>query len=173
MELLKAIQDRHSVRKFKNQPVAREILQRVLEAARLAPSASNRQEWRFVVVEDASRRAALSMAANQQRFVGEAAVVIAACAETDEHVMSCGEKCYPIDVAIALEHIALQATDEGLGTCWVGAFNAAKVKEILGIPAHVKVVQLMALGYPADPIIPEKRRKEMKEIVCFEKWSLK
>ncbi len=86
--------------------------------------------------------------------------------------MTCGEACYPIDVAIALDHIALQAVAEGLGTCWIGAFEPDKVKTLLGIPERIRVVQLMALGYPADSPPAAKRRKDMSEIACVEKWSL-
>ena len=172
MDVLSAIKERYSVRKYQDKPVGESALQRVLEAARLAPSASNRQEWRFVVVRDKTMRAALCQAAKGQRFVAEAPVVLAACAETDGHVMTCGEACYPIDVAIALDHIALQAVAEGLGTCWIGAFEPDKVKTLLGIPERIRVVQLMALGYPADSPPAAKRRKDMSEIACVEKWSL-
>ena len=106
-----------------------------------------------------------SEAANGQSFVGRAPVVIAACAGTDEHVMSCGQLCYPIDVAIALDHSSLAAVEQGLGTCWVGAFNEQKVKEILGIPEEVRVVALMPIGYPATQKIKEKNRLQFNKIV--------
>jgi len=170
--VLPVIVDRYSVRKYQNRPVDREILLRLIEAARLAPSASNRQEWRFVIVTDAARRAALRDAAKGQRFVEEAPVVIAACADTNDHVMTCGEKCYPIDVAIALDHLSLQATAEGLGTCWIGAFHQDLVKAVLNIPAHIRVVELMAVGYPADSRPAQKNRKPVAEIACFEQWTL-
>ncbi len=170
MDVFEAIQQRFSVRRYKDQPVEAEKLERVLEAARLAPSASNRQEWRFVVVTDAEVRQKLMAAAGGQGFVGQAPVVIAACAQTDEHVMPCGLMCYPIDVAIALEHIALQAVEEGLGTCWVGAFDAKAVKEILGIPEEIRVVQLMPLGYPDDQP-GAKHRLALEQIVSYEKWG--
>jgi len=170
MNVFEAIQQRFSVRSYLDKPVEEEKLRRVLEAARLAPSAGNRQEWRFVVVRDAETRAALAEAANGQAFVGQAPVVIAACAVGGQHVMSCGQLSYPIDVAIALEHIALQATEEGLGTCWIGAFKEEEVKRILGIPDDVRVVELMPLGYPATGPQP-KRRLSLEEIVKWEKWG--
>ena len=171
MEVISAIQKRYSVRKYENKPVEREVIMRLIEAARIAPSASNRQEWRFVVVTDAETRDALRDAASGQRFVAQAPIVIAACAETDGHTMKCGEACYPIDVAIALDHISLQATAEGLGTCWIGAFEANKVREILGIPSHIKVVELMTVGYPADAAPEDRRRKSTDEILSFDKWG--
>ncbi len=170
MEVFEAIQQRYSVRRYRPQPVEAEKLERILEAARLAPSAGNRQEWRFVVVTDEQTRQQLMEAASGQAFVGQAPVVIAACAETDERAMKCGQLSYPIDVAIALEHIALQATEEGLGTCWVGAFDEAAVKQILDIPQAIRVVELMSLGYPADQPKP-KQRLALDEIVFHEKWG--
>ena len=170
MTVFEAIQQRYSVRRYNGQAVEPEKLARVLEAARLAPSAGNRQEWRFVVVTDEQTRQELMKAAADQGFVGQAPVVIAACAETDEYTMPCGQLSYPIDVAIALEHIALQAVAEGLGTCWVGAFDEAAAKQILDIPQEVPVVELMALGYPADEPRP-RQRLELDETVFCKKWG--
>ena len=92
------------------------------------------------------------------------------CPFTDEHVMTCGQMCYPIDVAIAIEHMVLKATEEGLGTCWVGAFHEEEVKKALDIPKAVRVVELLALGYAQEDKIPVKQRLNLKEIVMFEKW---
>lgn len=169
MELMEAIRTRRSIRHYRDQAVAAERIEKILEAGRLAPSARNAQEWRFVVVQAAAVRQQLMEAASFQSFVAEAPVVIAACAETDERMMQCGQLAYPIDVAIALEHIALKAVAEGLGTCWVGAFDASRVQTILGIPENIRVVQLMTLGYPAKTPAP-RPRKNLREIVRFEKW---
>ncbi len=171
MDVMEAVRIRKSVRKYRSEPVEEEKLMRVLEAARLAPSARNMQEWRFVVVRDAGTRARLREAAKNQRFVEEAPVVIAACAEQTDHVMACGQLSYPIDVAISLDHLSLAAVEEGLGTCWIGAFDEGAVKEILGIPPHVRVVELMTLGYPADPAPVEKDRLPIDRIVRFERWE--
>lgn len=171
MTVWEAIQQRHSVRRYQDKPVEPEKIERLMEAARLAPSAGNRQEWRFVVVTDADMRQKLVPAANGQEFVGQAPVVIAACSVDNEHVMPCGQLSAPIDVAIALEHIALQATEEGLGTCWVGAFDEAAVKRLLGIPESVRVVELMPLGYPATTAGP-KNRLPRDEIVMYESWTM-
>ncbi len=170
MTVHEAIQNRYSVRSYEDKAVEEDKLARVLEAARLAPSAGNRQEWRFVVVREVETRQKLTEAANGQAFVGQAPVVIVACAEGEQHVMTCGQLCYPIDVAIALEHLALAATEEGLGTCWVGAFKEDQVKKILDIPEGVRVVELMPLGYPAGSPSP-KRRLGLEEIVKWEKWG--
>jgi nitroreductase len=170
MNVVEAIRKRKSVRSYLDKVIEEEKLNAVLEAGRLAPSASNRQEWRFVVVRDGKVRRKLGEAANEQSFVGEAPVVLAACAVTDGHVMSCGQLCYPIDVAIALDHISLAAVEQGLGTCWIGAFNEVKVKEILGIPEKIRVVELMPLGYPVTQAVEEKNRLSFSKIVKYDHW---
>jgi nitroreductase len=170
MNVMEAIRQRRSIRAYEDRPIEEEKLQAVLDAGRLAPSACNRQEWRYIVVRDPAMRTDLAEAANGQKFVGEAPVVLVACAKTDGHKMSCGEACYPIDVAISLDHITLKAVEEGLGTCWIGAFNQPAVKKLLNIPEDVRVVQLMPLGYPADE--PAARsRLSLDEIVIPEKWK--
>ncbi len=170
MNVREAIKLRKSVRAYLDQPIEEEKLVTVLEAGRLAPSASNRQEWRFIVVRDPGTRAKLVDAANRQRFVGEAPAVIVACAETDGHVMRGGLPCFPIDVAIALDHITLAAVEVGLGTCWIGAFSEPAVKAILGIPEAIRVVALMPIGYPADPTAIEKQRLPFNAVVRYDRW---
>ncbi len=171
MDVFEAVLKRKSVRAFQDKEVPEDTITRLLEAAHLAPSASNRQEWRFVVVRDATLRKQLSDAANGQRFVGEAPVVLACCAETDGHVMACGQPCYPINVAIAIDHVTLCATAEGLGTCWIGAFDESQVKEILDIPAHIRVVELLLLGYPRNASPVAKKRLPLDDIVKYERWQ--
>ncbi len=169
MELLEAMSRRYSCRAYQDRPVEAEKLQRILEAARLAPSAKNLQDWRFVVVTDAELRKRLCTAANNQAFVGQAPVVIVACGIVD-HVMRCGQAVGPIDVAIALEHIALEATEQGLGTCWIGSFYPDQVRQILGIPPSADIIELMALGYPADKRGPIKR-EPVDKIACYNRWQ--
>jgi nitroreductase len=170
MDVMDAIRMRKSVRAYLDRPVEDAKLNAVLEAGRLAPSASNRQEWRFVIVRDPETRELLARVAGGQSFVGEAPVVIVACAQTDGHLMKCGQLSYPIDVAIALDHITLAAVEQGLGTCWIGLFDEQKVKNILGIPNSIRVVELMPLGYPANPSVKEKLRLPLEEIVKYERW---
>ena len=170
MALLSQIKNRYSVRSYQQRPVEKEKLLAVLEAARLAPSAKNFQEWRFVVVQDEATRRKLMVAANNQAFVGEVPAVIACCATNTDHVMRCGQLSYPIDLAIAIDHMTLQAVEEGLGTCWVGSFYEDQVKTVLGIPKEVKVVELLALGYPKDRP-KSKNRLPLEQITCYEKWQ--
>ncbi len=170
MELLRAVMDRRSIRSYQARAVEPDKLERVLDAGRHAPSASNQQPWRIVVVTDAATRKKLAVAARDQKFVGEAPVVLVGCAIKSDRVMTCGQHCYPIDLAICMTTMSLAATAEGLGTCWIGAFFEDKVKEVLGIPPEVRVVELMPLGYPAEhPAARE--RKPMSEFAVFEKWA--
>jgi len=170
MDVYDAIRTRKSVRAYLDKPVEPEKLERVLEAARLAPSANNIQEWRFVVVTDADKRRRLAEEAAGQSFIAAAPVVIAACAQTDGKVMRCGLVCHPIDVAIAIDHLTLAATAEGLGTCWIGAFDPQVVREILGIPRQIVVVELLPLGYPKDPGQVDKSRLPLETIVRRDGW---
>lgn len=169
MDVFEAIRKRYSCRSYEARPIEQEKLARVLEAARLAPSAKNFQDWRFVVVTDSDTKAKLAEAANNQKFVGTAAAIIVACSNSS-HVMTCGQAIGPIDVAIALEHIALQAATEGLGTCWIGSFYPEKVRAVLGIPDDIAIIELMTIGYPADSRKPPKR-EPIDKIVCYEKWQ--
>ncbi len=171
MDVCKAIQSRRSIREYDSREVEEDKLVRVLESGRLSPSAKNLQERRFVIVRDDKTRKALSEAARNQKFVAEAPVVIAACSVETKYIMSCGQLAYPIDTAIAIDHMTLSAVEEGLGTCWIGAFDEKKVKEILNIPDSVRVVSLLTLGYPSTIPHPTSR-KSLDEIVMREKWSI-
>lgn len=170
MEVMAAVQARRSIRVFEKRDVEEEKLARVLEAGRLAPSARNLQEWKFVVVRDKAVRKRLIAAAKNQTFVGQAPVVIVGCGTITDYTMSCGQLSYPVDVAIAMTQMTLQAVAEGLGTCWVCAFNEAEVAALLGIPDGVRVVALLPLGYPGEE--PAQRsRKDAAEVVCWERYA--
>ena len=170
MDIYEAVRTRKSVRVFRETPVEQPVLLRVMEAARCAPSARNAQEWRFVVVRDRATRERIAKDAARQPFIGTAPVLLACCAEGDGRVMRCGQAAYPIDVAIAMDHLSLAAAAEGLGTCWIGSFDEGLVKQILGIPAAVRVVELMPLGYPMDPSPETKSRLNIEEILHAERW---
>lgn len=170
MDVHQAIKIRRSVREYKPEPVPEEKLKKVLEVARLAPSAHNDQPWKFVVVKDSEKRKELAQAANNQSFIGEAPVVIVAVALEPDHIMSCDVPAYAVNLAIAVDHMTLAAAEEGLGTCWIGAFNQEEVKKVLKIPEKYKVVTLFPLGFPADKPGP-KRRKNLEEIVSYESFK--
>ena len=170
MNVSETIKARRSIRVFNKTPVEEDKLARILDAGRLAPSARNMQEWKFVVVRDAATREKLVRAARNQFFVGQAPVVIVGCGTIADYVMSCGQLSYPVDVAIALTNMTLQAVEEGLGTCWVCAFEEEKVKSLLGIPEDIRVVALLPLGYP-DESPPARPRKDIQQVVCYERFG--
>jgi len=170
MELMEAIRKRASIRSYEDRPVPEDKLMKVLEAARLAPSASNRQRWKFVVVKDKERRRALSRAAGGQPHLAEAPVVIVAVATMPEYVMRCGIPAYAVDLAIAVDHMTLAAADEGLGTCWIGAFSQEEAREVVRVPDNYRIVTVLPLGFPRLPG-REKTRKSLDEIVCYETFS--
>ncbi|MFH1938958.1 MAG: nitroreductase family protein [bacterium] len=167
--VLEAIKKRQSVRSYQDKEIPEEILKQILEAGRLAPSAKNTQSWKFIVVKDKNLRKKLVPACKNQEFVGEAPVVIAGCATNPDYVMSNGEHAYSIDLAIALDHMSLEAASLGLGTCWIGAFYQDQVKEILGVPEDVRIVSLMPLGYPKE-LGTKTERKPLSEIICYNKY---
>jgi len=169
MAVLDVIHRRYSCRAYHDKSIEQDKLDCILEAARLAPSARNTQDWRFVVVTDRDTKSRVAGTTNRPEVFEKAGVIIAACSNSDE-IMRCGQAIGPIDVAIALEHISLQAADLGLGTCWIGSFDAGKVRQILGIPDDIIIVELMALGYPAGSK-PEPKREPIEKIVCYDKWK--
>ena len=169
MTVLEAMRSRYSCRAYQDRPIEQEKLDSIFEAARLAPSAMNTQDWRFVVVTDKEKKQQVADTTNRPKVFEKAGAIIAACSNSD-HVMRCGQAIGPIDVAIALEHIALRATDLGLATCWIGSFYADKVRAILDIPADIAIIELMAIGYPADSR-KEPQREPIEKILCYEKWK--
>jgi len=170
MDVSEAIEVRRSIRKYNNIEIEDGKLDKILESARIAPSAANRQEWKFVVVKDADIRMKLVEACNGQKFVAEAPVLIAACSTESEKIMPCGQYAYTVDLSIALSFMILQATELELGTCWLGAYNENMVKTILNIPDDIKIVGMITVGY-SDENPDARPRKTTEEIATFEKWE--
>ncbi|MDG3548359.1 nitroreductase family protein [Methanobacterium formicicum] len=170
MDVFEAVTQRKSIRKYKDKEIEKEKLIKVLESARIAPSASNRQEWKFIVVKDENTRNKLVSAAHDQKFVGQAPVTIVACSTESERIMPCGQHAYTVDLSIAVSFMMLEATELGLGTCWLGAFDEEAVKEILGIPSDIRVPAMFTLGY-ADENPVARPRKALNDIVCHEKYE--
>ena len=168
MSILKVIKERRSVRRYKTEPIPEDVIHRVLEAARFSPSGKNLQPWKFILVQDESLKHRLVEACIKQKFIAEAPVIVVACGFPDRCYSRMGNymKSWAVDVAVAVEHLVLQAQEEGLGTCWIGAFEEKDVKSILNVPDGVKVLALTPLGYPAEN--PAFRgRKSLEEIVCY------
>lgn len=170
MNVIDAIKKRKSVRNFLKEPVENEKLLKILDAARLAPSAFNLQEWRFVVVRTNQTKEILIKKAKIPAFITDAPIVLIACAKPESCVMHYGQPCYPVNVAIALDHITLAAVEYGLGSCWIGIYDEEKVKEILGIPENVRVIAVMPIGYPSDESTVEKKRFQLDKIVKYDHW---
>lgn len=174
MEILQAIKDRRSIRKYKDAPVAREIIEQLLDAARLAPSWKNMQCWRFLVLTEPSRREALLSAFPDdnpgKRAIATAPVIIVVCADPAESGIENGIEYYIADTAIAFEHICLAALSLGLGSCWMGWYDEAEIKAGLGIPDNIRVIGVTPVGYPDQEPKP-RPRKELVEIAYFEEWG--
>ena len=169
MDVSAAIKGRKSVRSYKGQEVESDKIEKILEAGRLSPSANNRQEWKFIVVKGPETKKKLARAAMNQSFIGQAPVVLVACATESKAVMTCGHPTYAVDLSIAFAYMLLQAYELGFGTCWIGAFKEDEVKSILSVPKHVRVVALSPLGYPATDALA-RTRKSLDEITCFEMY---
>ena len=170
MTVREAIENRYSVRAYKPDHIEEEKLELVLDAARLAPSSRNSQAWKFIVVKDPQLKTAMIEAAHNQKFVGEAPVIIVGVTLEPEHIMRCGVPAGAVDLAIAIDHITLQAVELGLGTCWIGSFYQDKVRKLLQIPQKYKVISLTPLGYPADkPGL--KSRKSLDEIIAYDRFD--
>jgi len=170
MDVHEAILTRRSVRDYGDTEVPDEALMRVLEAARLAPSASNQQNWRFIIIKDATRRRALAQAASGQMWIATAPVIIAAVATEAKSVMTCGVPRYAVDLAIAIDHMTLAAAAEGLGTCWIGSFDQRLARQILEVPDDCMIVTVMPLGYPRSEA-GTKLRKKLEDIVRYEQYQ--
>lgn len=167
MQVLEVITKRRSIRKYKSDPVKEEDLLKMLEAARLAPSAGNRQPWYFVVVRDPETKRRIAEAASRQMFIADAGAIIVAVSDP-----SASPRWHDKDTMTAMEHLILEATELGYGTCWIGAFDEARVREVLGIPEQYKVVALTPVGIP-DEAPPPRPRKPLEEIAFENKWGNK
>jgi len=169
MNVYEAIEARRSVRRFADRPVEDDKLQRLLRAAQEAPSGRNLQEWKLVVVRDAGARTALAQAC-EQPFVAAAPAVLALVATHPDRLMHCGVPAAPVDGAIVLDHVSLAAVQEGLGTCWIGHFDQDACRKLLKAPASGRIIEMMLLGYAAEPPAPRKR-KDLKHLVCYETYA--
>ena len=169
MSFLELCQKRQSIRRYTSQPIEPEALQRILEAARLAPSATNRQPWTLYVVTNQDVKKAMFQRETQQ-WINEAPVVIVACAKPAEAwVRAYDQKNhFDVDLAICVEHIHLAATDEGLGSCWICAFDPAAVRTALQLPDELVPVAAMPIGY-IEQTHERRTRKSAEEIIRWVK----
>ncbi|KYK29247.1 nitroreductase [Thermoplasmatales archaeon SG8-52-1] len=180
MEFKNVIKSRESIRDYSDRKVEDEKINYVLECARFAPSWTNKQCWKFIIVKDKKIINDLSKTSIINRWLKNVPIIIIACGNPKESGYRNDISYFIVDVSIALEHLVLAATDKGLGTCWIGGFNEKKVKKILGIPDNIRVVALTPLGYPAEKkhiigkiakiVTQSKKRKSMDEIIHINKW---
>ena len=169
MPMLPEIEQRWSAPSFTSKSVDKETIARILEAGRQAPSAKNRQEWRFVVATKADLRRKLADAAFGQDQVATAPMIVAACTTNIDYRMPNGQLSYPVDLAVSVAFIMLQARHDGVDSCAVTTFNELEVKDLLTVPHAMRVVALVALGYSAEEP-PPRERKPLADIVGYEHW---
>jgi nitroreductase len=184
MDFWDVVRQRKSYRNFSSRPVEQEKIIKVLDTARLAPSWQNRQCWRFVVVQDKETIKKIGQLRpftyNINFFLRHVPVIIVACANPKDSGRRHGIDYYLVDTSIAMEHLVLAATDLGLATCWIGAFDEQMIKDVLKIPNEIRIVALTPLGYAEKPSIVDRvskivakgtNRKKLEEIAYFEKWK--
>ncbi|MEN7973005.1 MAG: nitroreductase family protein [Verrucomicrobiota bacterium] len=171
MRFIELAEKRRSIRGYKSDPVPEVLLDEVLQAGNLAPTAKNLQPFHFIVVRDPEKLAGLAIA-YPAPFFREAPVVIVVCAEASQgwtRDRYDGKNYCEVDAAIATDHMTLAAADLGLGTCWIAAFDPVKVAEVMDLPGGVETIALLSLGYPNEPG-REKVRKSLEELVHYEQW---
>jgi nitroreductase len=180
MEFTNVIQTRNSIRSYLDKEVEDEKIEYILECARVAPSWVNKQCWRFIVVKNNDTISELAKTSIINRWLKRVPCIIVACGDPTESGKKNDIEYYAVDVSIAMEHIVLAAFNVNLGSCWIGGFDEKKVKDILQIPNRIKVVAMTPIGYPSkNPglidnvsklITRNTKRKNLNEIVHFEKW---
>ncbi len=169
MDFYDVIKTRRSVRSFSKKQIPDEILKKVLNAARLAPSANNGQPWRYIMVRDTNKIQQIAKLAADQLFISEAPVVIVLCGRRYVNAHSwIGDCMYLLEVGISMDHLVLASRNEGLGTCWVGAFNKHRIMELLRIHDEYPPVMITPLGYPQDDsVFQETSDRYQLEEICF------
>lgn len=172
MEVFEAIERRRSVREYDSRAVPDDVLMKVLETGRIAPSASNIQPWHFIVVKDPVRRKALSDG-KWAKFLTESPVVIVGCGNKKK---SPGWNV--VDVTIAMQQMVIAATAEGLGTCWIGSFYEDRVRKALKVPEGFGIVAMLTVGYSREKldltakVVRSRNRKKMDEILSYEEFGM-
>ena len=172
MDIKDVIQQRHSVRNFSDKKPSENMVYDLIKYANLAPSAGNLQARDFIIVDDHEVKEKLSVAALDQRFIVEAPVNIVVCANLNR-VSSYGQRGRELycvqDAAAAVEHILLLAVDNGLGSCWVGAFDEKQVSKILDLPSYVRPVAIIPIGYPKGDVVSTSRMN-INALIHYNSW---
>lgn len=174
MEFDTVLKTRRSIRAFADRPVPDDALARILEAARIAPSACNFQPWRFIIVKDPATRSQLAKMCSGQSWVAKAPVLIVCCGKRYQQRYNwMGDNAYLVDLGIAIEHMVLAARNEGLGTCWIGAYQDQPIKKLLAIPADHDLIMLLPIGYPVseDQFATTTERLPIEQITSWERFD--
>lgn len=170
MDFDELIQTRYSVRSYLSDPIEENLVTRILDASRLAPTAANRQPFRLIVVKTAGKEEELRAVYNKEWFV-QAPLVICACGVPSEAwVRSDGKIYLDVDIAIVVDHLILAASNEGLGTCWIAGFNKLEARKFFSLPDEIEPIILTPLGYAAD-IPQQKIRKSLDQLIYYEHWG--
>ena len=169
MQVIDEIKNWVTIKKYTNEAIAPDVLERILDAGIRAPSAKNRQPWRFIACTKDSVRAKIEHASFGQEHVGSAPVIIAACTTNTEYKMPNGQNSYPIDISMAVSFMMIQARAEKLGTCVVTTYNEAEIKDILTVPYSMRVVMLLLVGHPDEnPILTKRKLRE--RVISHDHW---
>lgn len=174
MEFYEVVRTRRSVRSYRPDPVPDDALNRVLDAARIAPSGSNRQPWKFILVKDEEKKKNLVPLCGDQTFVAEAPLLVVACGNNIHYDRGryMGDLSMLVDVSVAVDHLTLAARAEGLGTCWIGMFDNEAIKRLLHVPGDVNIVALTPIGYPhGEAFKKPSSRKSLSEIVSIDAYD--
>ena len=164
MDFLELVKSRYSCRDYQPRNVENEKLEYIMECVRYAPSAVNRQPWRFRIIKDDNDKARVQQCYNREWFNTAPLYILASVLHDEEWVRADGKHHGDIDIAIAVEHLCLAATAQGLGTCWVCNFDAALCKQLFSLPENEEPAVIIPIGYPAVPPT-EKKRKPISEIL--------
>lgn len=170
MGVFEIIRKRRSIRLYEEKPVEQEKLNRVLEACRLAPSADNRQPWRFIVVTNDEVKEKLRASYDEEWFVSAPVIIIGCAVPKEAWVRMDGQEYWMVDVAIAMQNMILVATELGLGTCWIADFDEEAARKALKLSQSVRIVAMTPLGYPTEEKRPVRNRKSLSEIVHYDSW---
>ena len=170
MNIDQIVRSRRSIRAYKPDPVEPEKIEAILEAGRLAPSACNLQPWAFVLITDPARRKAF-IEVYKQEWLCRAPVILVVCADTEKAWKRWdGQEYWQVDAAIAMQNMISAATAEGLGTCWIAAFNEPQCAKLLGLPKNIRPVAITPIGYPAETKGPVTDRLALEDILHRERW---
>jgi len=172
MEFEDVIKTRRSIRRYKKKAIPEDILKKILEGARIAPSGNNRQPWYFIVVKDEDKKKKIANYSYNQTFIADADCVIVCCGKRYPNPYEpLGDNCYIVDVTIAIDHLILTARNYGIGSCWIGAFHPEPIKKLLEIPQDIDVLMIVPLGYPEYGFSDSAFRKDLREIVYKEGFN--